>query len=444
MESLNAREQVFDAARKFYSENIGAGAKKPFVKGETYIPASGKVLDEDDLINLLDASLDLWLTAGRYADEFERTLAGFLGVKYCALVNSGSSANLIALSALTSHKLEERSLKPGDEVITVAAGFPTTVAPVIQNRLVPVFVDVNPGTYDIDVSQLETAVSAKTKAIFLAHTLGNPFEIEAVKEFAVRHKLWIIEDNCDALGSKYDGKFTGTFGHIATCSFYPAHHITMGEGGAVLTNDSELHEIILSFRDWGRDCWCPPGKDNTCGRRFNQQHGKLPFGYDHKYVYSHLGYNLKATDLQAAIGVSQLKKLPSFIEKRQHNFDLLKKGLQKFEDVLVLPEATIGSEPSWFGFPIIIRKEASFDRHLLTTYLEKHKIGTRLLFAGNILKQPAFSDANHVYRTGSDLENTDLIMERAFWIGVWPGISDEIIAYVINCFQEFLAKPSGA
>ncbi|MGC8718227.1 MAG: lipopolysaccharide biosynthesis protein RfbH, partial [bacterium] len=340
------------------------------------IPASGKVLDEDDLFNLIDASLDMWLTAGRFAEEFEKEFPKFLGRKYCALVNSGSSANLIAISALTSYKLGDRRLKPGDEVITVAAGFPTTITPIIQNNLIPVFVDVDLGTYNINIEQLEMAISEKTKAIFLAHTLGNPFNVDRVMEIAKKYNLWVIEDNCDALGSKYRGKFTGTFGNISTVSFYPAHHMTMGEGGAILTNNPELYKIVLSFRDWGRDCWCPPGKDNTCGKRFSWKLGDLPYGYDHKYIYSHLGYNLKATDFQAAIGLSQLKKLPKFIEKRKENFKMLYEGFKRegLDKYFILPQWLEGAEPSWFGFILTIKDDTPFKRKELLEYLERSGI----------------------------------------------------------------------
>jgi len=435
MDLSNEREQIFKEVKNYYREI--KNKEKSFIPGETYIPPSAKVLDEDDLINLIDASLDMWLTSGRYAKEFEKQFAEFLGIRYCSLVNSGSSANLIAISALTSYKLGDRRLKPGDEVITVAAGFPTTIAPIIQNRLVPVFIDVELGTYDYDVNQIEKAISDKTKAIFMAHTLGNPFNLDKVMELAKRYNLWVIEDNCDALGAKYRGKYTGTYGHIATFSFYPAHHITMGEGGAVVTDDPELHKIILSFRDWGRDCWCPPGKDNTCGRRFSQQHGELPFGYDHKYVYSHLGYNLKVTDMQAAIGLSQLKKLPKFIEKRQENFRILYEGLKELENYFILPKATENSEPSWFGFPITIKENVPFNRNELINYLEKNKIGTRLLFAGNILRQPAFTNNDIEYKVIDNLKNTDIIMERTFWIGVWPGIDEKMAQYIIDVIKKF-------
>lgn len=430
------RNPIHLEVKKYFSEK--QKSKEAFIGGKIYVPVSGKVLDEDDLTNLIDASLDMWLTSGRYAKQFEREFSRFLGIKHCSLVNSGSSANLVAISALTSYKLGERRLKPGDEVITVAAGFPTTIAPMIQNGLVPVFLDVELGTYDYIPEQLEKAVSEKTRAIFMAHTLGNPFNIDKVMDIAHKYNLWVIEDNCDALGARYNEKYTGTFGHMATFSFYPAHHITMGEGGAVVTDDDELHKIILSFRDWGRDCWCPPGKDNTCGKRFSQQHGTLPFGYDHKYVYSHLGYNLKLTDMQAAVGLSQLKKLPGFIRKRQDNFKILYDGLKDLEDCILLPAATENAEPSWFGFPITIRNEAPFSRNQLIEYLEQNKIGTRLLFAGNILRQPAFVNSNVRYRIIDNLVNTDTIMERTFWIGVWPGLTDEMLEYVIDTVKRFV------
>ncbi|MCR4431960.1 MAG: lipopolysaccharide biosynthesis protein RfbH [Tepidanaerobacteraceae bacterium] len=433
--SLNdEREKVLLEARTYY-KNI-KNKIKPFIPGETYIAPSGKVLDEDDLVNLIDASLDMWLTSGRYANEFEKEFARFLGIRYCSLVNSGSSANLIALSSLTSYKLGDRRLKPGDEVITVAVSFPTTIAPIIQNNLVPVFIDVELGTYNCDINQLENAVSDKTRAIFIAHTLGNPFNLDKVMELANKYNLWVIEDNCDALGARYHGKYTGTYGHIATFSFYPAHHITMGEGGAVITNDPELHKIILSFRDWGRDCWCSPGKDNTCGKRFSQQHGGLPFGYDHKYVYSHLGYNLKLTDMQAAVGLSQLKKLPEFIKKRQENFRILYNELKNLEEYFILPKATENSEPSWFGFPITIREKAPFNRNQLINYLEDNKIGTRLLFAGNIIKQPVFTNNDINYKVVGPLTNTNIIMERTFWIGVWPGMTEEMIKYITTKIKD--------
>lgn len=406
---------------------------------KTKIPASGKILDQDDLCNLIDASLDMWLTAGRFAEEFEKEFPKFFGRKYCALVNSGSSANLLAITALTSYKLGDKRLKPGNEVITVAAGFPTTIAPIIQNGLVPVFVDIDIGTYNVNVEQLEKAVSEKTKAIFLAHTLGNPFDVDKVMEIANKHNLWLIEDNCDALGSKYKGKLTGTFGDISTVSFYPAHHMTMGEGGAILVDNPELYKIIQSLRDWGRDCWCPPGKDNTCGKRFDWKLGDLPYGYDHKYIYSHLGFNLKATDFQAALGLSQLKKLPDFIEKRKENFNRLyagfkKEGLDKF---FILPQWLEEAEVSWFGFVLTIKDDAPFKRKELLEFLEENGIGTRLLFAGDMLRQPAFTFSDFKFRVAGNLKNTDKIMVDTFWIGVWPGINEEGVNYISSKFLEF-------
>lgn len=404
------------------------------------IPASGKVLDENDLFNMIDASLDMRLTAGRFAEEFEKEFAKSLGVGHCAIVNSGSSANLLALSALTSYKLGDKRLKPGDEVITVAAGFPTTITPIIQNRMVPVFVDVELGTYNINVEQLESGVSEKTKAVFIAHTLGNPFDVDKVCEIAREHDLWLVEDNCDALGSQYDGKYTGTFGDLSTFSFYPAHHITMGEGGAVVTNNPKLHDIVCSLRDWGRDCWCPPGRDNSCGKRFEWKLGALPEGYDHKYIYSHLGYNLKATDFQAAIGLSQLKKLDVFTEKRRTNFRLLYSGFKKkgLDEYFVLPKWLPNSNPSWFGFPLTINEKAWFHRKELVKFLEKKGIGTRLLFAGNILRQPAFTNTDLRFRIVGELENTDRVCRDNFWIGVWPGISNKDIEYILEVFESFL------
>lgn len=431
----SSRTDILNKVKEFYAEK---NSKKSFIPGETYVSASGKVVDEEDLANLIDASLDMWLTSGRYGDEFEKEFSKFIGAKHCSLVNSGSSANLVAVTALTSHKLGSKKLKVGDEVITVAAGFPTTVAPIVQNGLIPVFVDVELETYNIKVEELEEAISDKTRAIVIAHTLGNPFNLNKIMDLAKKFDLWVIEDNCDALGAKYEGKLTGTFGHISTYSFYPAHHITMGEGGAVVTSDPKLHNVIQSIRDWGRDCICPPGRDNICGKRFSQQHGELPLGYDHKYVYSHFGYNLKVTDMQAAIGLSQLKKLPQFIEKRKENFNKLYQGLRQFDEYLILPKAEKSSEPSWFGFPITLRKNTKFNRNSLIKFLENKNIGTRLLFAGNILKQPIFTENNINYRVIGELSNTDIVMNNTFWIGVWPGIDDEQIEYVLEAFKEFL------
>jgi CDP-6-deoxy-D-xylo-4-hexulose-3-dehydrase len=420
-----------------------------------YIPPSGKVLDEKELFNMIDASLDMWLTAGRFNDLFEKEISNFLGVRYALTVNSGSSANLLAITSLTSYKLKDRKLQEGDEVITVAAGFPTTISPIIQNGLVPVFVDIKLGNYNIDENQIENAITEKTKAIFIAHTLGNPFNIEKILEICQKYNLWLIEDNCDALGSRYAGKYTGTFGHISTVSFYPAHHITMGEGGVVLTNDDKLYKIIMSIRDWGRDCWCPPGKDNTCQRRFNWKLGNLPKGYDHKYIYSHLGYNLKITDWQAAIGLAQLEKLPQFIEKRKRNFKLLYEGLKKFEHYIILPEATPNSDPSWFGFPITVRKEAPFKKLDIVKFLEDNKIGTRQLFAGNVLRQPLFTENRIKIRINDTeylfsnelteyhyqlLPNTERVMDGTFWIGVWPGITEDEISYILETFEKFFGR----
>jgi len=428
---MELRDRVFDSVRDYYQHKF---APKTFIPGQTYIPVSGKVFDDSELLRLVDASLDFWLTTGRYAAEFEKQFADWMGVKHCLLVNSGSSANLLALSALTSPQLGEKQLQPGDEVITVAAGFPTTVNPILQNQLVPVFVDIELATYGIDTSQLEAARSPRTRAIMVAHTLGNPFNLEAAMEFARKYDLWVIEDNCDAVGSLYNGEKTGTFGDLATISFYPAHHMTMGEGGAVLTRNSRLKKIVESFRDWGRDCWCAPGVDNTCNKRFGWQLGDLPPGYDHKYTYSHIGYNLKMTDMQAAVGVAQLEKLPEFIAQRRRNFQTLYRGLQDLEEYFLLPEAIANSEPSWFGFPLAVRLEAPFARDRVVRYLENRKIGTRLLFGGNILRQPAYQ--NTKYRTVGTLANTDFVMNQVFWIGLFPGLSAEMLAYTIETFHQ--------
>lgn len=407
----------------------------PFVPGESWVPVSGRVFDATELQFLIDASLDFWLTTGRFAAQFEREFARVAGVRHAILCNSGSSANLLATSALTSWKLGERQLRPGDEVITVAAGFPTTVNPAIQHGLVPVFLDVELGTYDIDVARLEDAVGPRTRAIILAHTLGNPFNIDAVTSLAKRHDLWLIEDSCDALGSTYRGRNVGQFGDLATVSFYPAHHITMGEGGCVLTNAPRMKTILESFRDWGRDCWCEPGKENTCGKRFDWQLGDLPHGYDHKYIYSHVGYNLKATDMQAAVGVAQLQKLPEFIARRRHNWRRLHDGLAELSDVFVLPRATQHSDPSWFGFALTVRPDAPFERRELIRWLDERRIATRQLFGGNLLRQPAYRDIPH--RVVGELTNTDIVMQGTFWIGVYPGITDAMVDYVVDSLLEF-------
>jgi CDP-6-deoxy-D-xylo-4-hexulose-3-dehydrase len=394
------------------------------------VPVSGKVFDAAEMCALVDSALDFWLTTGRFADRFEREFARWCSVRDCLLVNSGSSANLLAVSAWTSPKLGNRRLVPGDEVITVAAGFPTTVNPILQNGLVPVFVDVTVPTYNVDVNQLDAALSPRTRAMILAHTLGNPFDLEAVTRFAQQHDLWLIEDCCDAVGATYQGRKVGTFGDLATTSFYPAHHITMGEGGAVLTGQPLLRSIVESFRDWGRDCWCQPGCDNTCGKRFDWQLGDLPYGYDHKYTYSHVGYNLKATDMQAAVGVAQMEKLDGFIESRRRNFEALRAGLRELEEFFILPEATPGSEPSWFGFPLAVRESAPFTRNQVTQYLEERKIATRLLFGGNLVRQPAYHE--RAFRVAGSLKNADFVMNQVFWIGLYPGIGPEILDYMLE------------
>ena len=425
------REKIIELVRQYYA---AAFPESAFVPGESPVRYAGRVFDADELTHLVEAALDFWLTTGRFADKFEREFARFFGLKHAILVNSGSSANLLALSCLTSPKLGERQLKPGDEVITVATGFPTTVNPIVQNQLVPVFLDVTIPTYNVNVTQLEEAYSAQTRAVMLAHTLGNPFDLDAVMKFVRQHNLWLIEDCCDAVGATFRGQKVGTFGHLATVSFYPAHHITMGEGGCVLTNQSLLKTLVESFRDWGRDCWCQPGKDNTCGKRFDWQLGDLPHGYDHKYIYSHIGYNLKLTDMQAAVGVAQLKKLPAFIEARQRNYQALYHGLKDLEESFILPEATPGSEPSWFGFPLAVRREAPFTRNEAVGFLEKHKIATRLLFGGNLVRQPAYRDVK--YRVVGDLKNSDFVMNQVFWVGVYPGLSTEAIEFMVDIFHK--------
>jgi CDP-4-dehydro-6-deoxyglucose reductase, E1 len=425
------REEILSLTRTYHDANWTA---REFVAGQTAVPVTGKVFDAEELINLVDASLDFWLTAGRFADDFESRFAKFLGIRYSLLTNSGSSSNLLAVTALTSEMLGDNRLKLGDEVITSAVGFPTTVNPIIQNGAIPVFIDVDIPTYNIMVDRLEEAVTEKTRAICVAHTLGNPFNLDAVMEVAKRHQLYVIEDTCDAIGSRYHGKMVGTFGHISTASFYPAHHITMGEGGAVMTDRPILKKVLESFRDWGRDCWCPPGKDNTCGKRFCQQHGHLPESYDHKYVYSHIGYNLKATDMQAAIGLKQLDKLPGFIQARKDNFNYLKNALVDLQDDLILPEATTHSDPSWFGFPITIRNESTISRPEIIERLTEQKIGTRLLFGGNLLRQPAYKNIKH--RVVGDLTNANTITEQTFWVGVYPGLSRPMLDHIAGTIKS--------
>ncbi len=447
----NLRDKVVESAKEYFNEI----KKNKSIDEKKYIPASGKVLNEEDLANLIEASLDMWLTAGRFNDEFEKEFSKFMGTKYALTTNSGSSANLLAISSLTSHKLSERQLKKGDEVITVAAGFPTTVNPIVQNGLVPVFVDVELETYNIDAKKIEEAISEKTKAIIVAHTLGNPFNLDKIQQIAKKYNLWLIEDNCDALGATYNGQKTGTFGDIATFSFYPAHHITMGEGGALITNNSQLYHIIMSYRDWGRDCWCKPGVDNTCKNRFNMQLGNLPFGYDHKYTYSHLGYNLKITDFQAAIGLSQLKKLPQFLEKRKENANYLLQKLDDLKDYLILPKTAKNAQSSWFGFLLSVKENSKYSKQELVKYLEENGIGTRQLFAGNMLRQPMFVENNIELRIGNSniinskdlneshyklLPNTDFIMFNTFWVGVYPALNEKDLDKTSNIIHKYFSN----
>ena len=441
--SVNRKNEIRTAIRQLTTEYFAeAFGENPFTPGESPVPVSGRVFDDSDMFAIVDSGLDFWLTAGRFADVFESKFAKFLGVRDARLVNSGSSANLVAIACLTSPTLGDRQLKPGDEVITVAAGFPTTLNPILQNKLVPVFVDIELGTYNVNVSQLDKALSPRTKAMILAHTLGNPFNVAAVSDFVRKHNLWMIEDCCDALGSTYGGRRVGTFGDLATFSFYPAHHITMGEGGCVATNKPQLTKLIESFRDWGRDCWCAPGKDNTCGKRFDWQLGTLPYGYDHKYTYSHIGYNLKATDMQAAVGVSQLTKLPRFIERRKENYNYLKAALKPLEKFLILPDSAPGSDPSWFGFPLGVRENAPFKRKDLIRALDAKKIGTRLLFGGNLLRQPAYEGCE--YRVVGDLPNTDFVMNNVFWIGVYPGLTRPMLDYVAGAITDYASNSISA
>ncbi|HNX35652.1 MAG TPA: lipopolysaccharide biosynthesis protein RfbH [Kiritimatiellia bacterium] len=432
------KKEILSKVEEYYRLVHGAAQAAPFVPGKTRVNYSGRIFDQDELVNLVDSSLDFWLTAGRYAEEFSGKLEDFYDVSDVILTNSGSSSNLLAVSALTAESLGPRRLAPGDEIITVAAGFPSTVAPIVQNRLVPVFVDVEIGTYNIDVSKLEDAVSSKTKAVFIAHTLGNPFNLDAVCAFAEKHGLWLIEDNCDALGSRYRGKLTGTFGHIATGSFYPAHHITTGEGGCVITDDPALAKIIRSFRDWGRDCYCEGGESNTCGCRFTKQYGTLPKGYDHKYVYSHIGYNMKMTDMQAAVGAAQMEKLEAFTARRKENFRLLTEGLQGLEEFFVLPRATENSDPSWFAFILTLREGTPFSRVELAQHLDESLIETRGLFAGNLLRQPGYMNIEH--RVVGGLENTDFIMNNTLFLGVFPGLTPAKIDYMAETIRAFARK----
>jgi CDP-6-deoxy-D-xylo-4-hexulose-3-dehydrase len=433
------RQEILELVGKYYAE---AFPKKPFLGGISQVPVSGKVFDADELVHLVDSSLDFWLTSGRYAHEFEAEFAKVMGVKHAMLCNSGSSANLLAISALKSERLGERALVDGDEVITLAAGFPTTVNPIIQNRLIPVFIDCELGTYDANAENIQAAISPKTRAIVMAHTLGNPFNLDAVMKIAKENNLFVVEDTCDAVGATYDGKPVGSFGDLSTASFYPAHHVTMGEGGCVLAKTASMRKIVESLRDWGRDCWCLTGEDNTCGRRFDWQLGGLPYGYDHKYTYSHIGYNLKLTDMQAAVGVAQLKKLPSFIAARRKNFNRLHERLKKYEEFFVLPATTPKSEPSWFGFLLTVRPGAPFTRYDIVQHLEAHRIGTRQLFGGNLLAQPAYQNIEH--RVSGTLKNTEIVSSGSFWIGVYPGLSDEMIDFMIETISVFIEKSVGS
>ena len=429
---LDLRNAILNLVENYSNINF---KEKDFIPGVSDVPVSGKLIGSSEVQNMVEASLDGWLTTGRFNNKFEEKLSNFLGIKCLLTVNSGSSANLVAFSTLTSPKLKERAISKGDEIISVAAGFPTTVNPIIQFGAIPVFIDVKIPTYNIDENLVEEAITSKTKAIMLAHTLGNPFNVKRIKEICDKYNLWLIVDSCDALGSKFENKNVGTFGDLATLSFYPAHHITMGEGGAVFTNSIKLKRIAESFRDWGRDCYCEPGKDNTCNKRFGWKLGDLPFGYDHKYTYSHLGYNMKITDMQAACGLAQLDRLEGFIKKRKENFNFLYKNLKELEEFLILPEAEKNSDPSWFGFPISLRENNKYNRNNLINYLNVNKIGTRLLFAGNLVKQPYMKNA--LYRVSGSLKNTDFVMENTFWIGLYPGLTDKHLYYSIEIIKKF-------
>lgn len=433
------REQILALTREYSALQW---PERPFVPGESHVPVSGRVFDAEEVVSLVDSSLDFWLTTGRFADAFERDFARWIGMRAALLVNSGSSANLLALTTLTAPELGDRRLQPGDEVITVAAGFPTTVSPIVQNRLVPVFLDVQVPTYNIDTTLLEEAIGPRTRAVMIAHTLGNPFDLDAVMEVVRKHDLWLVEDCCDTIGATYGGRKVGTFGHLSTVSFYPAHHITMGEGGAVLAKDEKLRRYAESFRSWGRDCWCAPGQDNTCGKRFGWKLGDLPYGYDHKYTFTHIGYNLKVTDMQAAIGVEQLKKLPQFIDARRENFHTLHAGLADLEEFLILPQATPNSDPSWFGFPIGVRDDAPFTRDELTAHLVSRGIGTRLLFAGNLIRQPAFKDIE--MRVVGELTNTDFVMNNVFWVGVYPGLTRAMLDFMVEVVHDYCREATHA
>ena len=427
-----------EGLKKLLVEKFSKNINKAIIPGESYIPVSGKVIDEEDVLWGIESMMDAWLTAGRFSMQLERELARYFGSRFSFLVNSGSSANLLAFYALTSPKLLDRAIRPGDEIITVAAGFPTTINPMIQFGCIPVFIDVDIPSYNIKVEDIEKAITTKTKAIMLAHALGNPFNLSVVMAIAKKYNLWVVEDDCDSLGATYEGKKTGTFGDLATLSFYPAHHITMGEGGAVLVNNASLKKITESFRDWGRDCWCPPGKDNTCGERYCQKIGDLPEGYDHKYTYSHIGFNLKVTDMQAAVGLSQLAKADHFVARRKENHRILSKMFKEFEEHFILPVATENSEPSWFGFMLTIREGSPIDRNKFVEYLEQNKIGTRLFFGGNLLKQPAYYNLN--YRKIDDLKNTDLLMNNSFWLGVWPGLNQVHYDYIFETVRKYITS----